>query len=456
MKMNIRSLLAALAFVALAPTSLFAEPHPGKESIEASGYEGPVTCENCHPGKAKEFLSSVHWKHASPVTNVEGLDPSLEYGMLNRIYTMCNGNDVVNNLKQTPQGEAAKAKFTGCNTCHPGNHLSDVGSSGTEAENAIDCLVCHSADYDFTKRVPYRDEQDRVVMGQDRSVKAALSVGRPATKNCMVCHERAGGGIYVKRGFEFTKKNDVHAARGMTCVDCHKAENHRIPTGFDPNTWANDGVRVSCNDCHGAAPHEDEDYNRHTSKIACQTCHITHTGGTMAKDFTRWEQATDKFYEPATIQAEANSTRPAYAWYNQRVRNTPRFIGPAGSRTDGKSKIYPFKVFQGKAFFDKTSGQLLSMDFAPPMANGDALAGVASAARTLGIKTYEATPGWQTLYFGSSHLVTRDGALTCVQCHAVGGALNFKDLGYADKEISRLTNPEIYFDNVIKKQKEDW
>lgn len=453
---KIKRLIVGLVLGILTASSALAE-HPGKESIEKSGYKGPVTCEECHPGKAKELLSTVHWKHASLVTNVDGIDPTKEYGMLNRIYTMCNGNDVVNDLKETPlHPQTGKSKFTGCNTCHPGDHLNDVGSGGSEAENAIDCLICHSTDYDFSKRVPYKNEQGGVVMGQDRSVKAALAVDKPATRNCMVCHERAGGGIYLKRGFEFTSKNDVHAAKGMTCVDCHKAENHKMPTGFDPNNWANDGLRVGCSDCHGEAPHEDEDYNRHTAKIACQTCHIPRTGGTMAKDFTRWELGTDKYYEPATIQAEANSTRPAYAWYNLQVQNTPHFIGPKGSRKDGKSRIYPFKVYQGKAFFDKKTDQLLSMDFAPPMSNGDTLAGVASAARTLGIKDYEPTPGWQTLYFGSNHLVTRDNALTCFQCHTIGGTLNFKDLGYSAEEIVRMTNPEIYFNKVIEKQKEDW
>ncbi|MBI2213690.1 MAG: cytochrome C [Acidobacteria bacterium] len=455
--MKIRGLLMALALASLATAPGLAEEHPGRASIEASGYNGPSTCEECHPGKAKELLSTVHWKHASPVTNVDGLDAEKEYGMFNRIYTMCNGNDVVNNLKEIPVNpETGKSKFTGCNTCHPGNHLSDVGSTGPEAENAIDCLVCHSSAYDFTKRVPFKDGKGQVVMGQDRSTAAALAVGRPAAKNCMVCHERAGGGIYVKRGFEFTRENDVHAAMGMTCVDCHKAQNHKLPTGFDPNTWANDGLRVACSDCHGAEPHADQDYNRHTAKLACQTCHIPRTGGTMAKDFTRWEQGADKFYEPGTIQAEANSTKPVYAWYNLRVRNTPHFIGPDGSRNDGTSKIYPFKVYQGKAFFDKKSGQLLSMDFAPPMATGDVLAGVASAASTLGIKDYEPTPGWQTLYFGSSHLVTKENALTCFQCHTVGGALNFKDLGYSDAEVAKLTNPETYVTKVLEKQKEEW
>ena len=76
--------------------------------------------------------------------------------MKNRIYTMCNGNDIVNNLKETPKNAAGKSKFTGCNTCHPGNRatIQDVGSTGPAAEKSIDCLVCHSTDYDFRLRKP--------------------------------------------------------------------------------------------------------------------------------------------------------------------------------------------------------------------------------------------------------------------------------------------------------------
>src|SRR3990172_1772338 len=83
-----------------------AKEHPGKEYIERNGYRGPSTCEaqGCHPGTAKEFP-------ASP--------------------------------------ETGKTRFTGCNTCHPGNHISDVGSAGKDAENAIDCLICHASRYDF-------------------------------------------------------------------------------------------------------------------------------------------------------------------------------------------------------------------------------------------------------------------------------------------------------------------
>lgn len=454
--MNKRAFFVTLVAGALSALTAQAAEHPGKDSIEKSGYNGPATCEECHPGTAQKFLDTVHWKHASKVTNVDHLDPNQEYGMKNRIYTMCNGNDIVNNLKEIPKNAEGKSKFSGCNTCHPGNHISDVGSTGKEAENAIDCLVCHSGNYDFRQRKPYKDEQGRIVMGQDRSTKAALAISTPTVKNCMVCHESAGGGVLVKRGFAFTADTDVHAAKGMVCVSCHKAKDHKIPTGYDPNNWANDGVRLSCVDCHTATPHKDEAYNRHTARIACQTCHIPRTGGAVAKDFTTWTKGSDGFYEPTTLRKEANETMPVYAWYNNTVSNLPHFIGPKGSRTDKTSKIYPFKIYIGKAFYNEKDGQLLSMDFAPPMATGDTLAGVASAAKTLGIKDYKPVPGWQTIYFGSNHMVTKSKALNCINCHGINGVLNFKDLGYSDKEIEKLTNPEIYFDFMIKKQQEDW
>jgi hypothetical protein len=451
------SIVSVFLLVACMVSAAFSAEHPGKEYMEKNGYNGPATCEECHSGTAKKFLQTVHWKHASKVTNVDNLETGKEYGMKNRIYTMCNGNDVVNNLKEIPKSpETGKTKFSGCNTCHPGNHVSDVGSTGPEAENAIDCLICHSGKYDYRKRKPFKDDQGRIVMGQDRSVEAALAVGKPTVKNCTICHEAAGGGYLVKRGFLYTKNTDVHAAKGMVCADCHKAKEHKMPTGFDPNNWASDGLRVSCADCHTEKPHKDQDYNRHTARIACQTCHIPRTGGATAKDFTKWTQGSDKFYEPSTLKGEANATVPVYAWYNKTVENSPHFIGPKGSRKDKKSKIYPFKIFLGKAYYNENTGKLLAMDFGPPMASGDTLAGVASAAKTMGVKNYKPTPGWQTIYFGSNHMVTKDKVLTCANCHAVNGVLNFKALGYSDKDIKKLTDPDIYFNKLLKKQQEEW
>src|SRR5512145_331226 len=464
MKMT-RNAALVVALAALLPAAVTAAApvaeHPGNDYIKQNGYAGPKTCEECHPGTAKAFTDTVHWKHASKVPNVDGLDPKQDYGMKNRIYTFCNGNDIVNDLKPTAKNEQGKVKLSGCSSCHPGTHVEGVGSTGSEAEAAVDCLVCHSSKYDLSKRKPFQAADGKVVMGQDRSVEAALAVGKPGVKNCMVCHESAGGGVQFKRGFAYDAEHDAHAAKGMVCADCHKAKDHKMPTGFDPNNWANDGVRVACADCHGAQPHKEEDYNRHSARIACQTCHIPQAGGVVAKDFTRWtKDEAPGWWEPTTTNRSPASVRPVHAWFDGRVRNEPHLIGPKGSRQDGKSRLTPFRVYEGRAFYDKKTGKLLSMDFGPPTGTGDTLAGVASAAKTLGLKDVQPTPGWQTIYFANSHLVTKTKALTCDKCHTPNGAVDFEALGYGKAEIEKrkLRSASLWFDKLDakEKKKEEW
>ncbi len=428
----------------------------GRDYILKNSYKGPKTCEFCHPGTARMFLDTVHWKHAAKVSRVENLDPKVEYGMKNRIYTMCNGNDVVSNLKEITNPEGKK-KFTGCNSCHFGDKINDVGSTGPLAEASIDCLLCHSTKYDYSKRKTVKLPDGRIKIEQDRSVEAAINIGKPANKVCMFCHESAGGGALIKRGFTMVAADDAHAAKGMICIDCHKPVNHKFPTGLDPNNWASDGIIMTCTTgkCHPEKPHKDSALNSHIAKIACQTCHIPKTGGSFSKDFTKWVKLSNGFWEPATLKKEVNETEPVYAWFNGTVANQPHFIGPKGSRTDGKSKIYPFKIFQGKAFYNKLDGKLLTMDFGPPMSNGDTLAGVASAAKIMGIKKYLPVPGWQTIYFGSNHHVApKAKSLGCANCHAPNGVLDFRTLGYSDKDIARLTSPELYFDKVLSQQED--
>lgn len=452
---------AALLATLAAALPAAAAHEDGSEYIKENGYKGPATCEECHPGTAKAVTQTVHWTHRSSVPNVSGVDPKKPTGMYDRIYTFCNGNDIVNSIKETSANEHGKVKLGGCNTCHPGDVVNGVGSTGPEAEAAVDCLLCHSSKYDFSKRRLQKRPDGKIVMGQDRSTEAALAVGKPGVKNCMVCHESAGGGVLFKRGFAYDAEHDVHAAKGMVCSDCHGAKDHKMKTGFDPNNWANDGVRVACADCHGEKPHKDPDYDAHTAKIACQTCHIPAAGGAVAKDFTHWaKDAATGWWEPTTINREPGAVQPTLAWYNGQVRNEPHFIGPKGSRKDGKSKITPFRVYEGRAFYDKTTGQLLSMDFAQPTGTGDALAGVASAAKTLGLKNVKPEPGWQTIYFANSHLVTKAKALSCDDCHAANGPVDFEELGYTKAEIEKrkLRSAALWFDKLHAKEakKEEW
>jgi hypothetical protein len=175
----------------------------------------------------------------------------------------------------------------------------------------------------------------------------------------------------------------------------------------------------------------------------------------VAKDFTRWTRTETGFWEPSTIRRAASDVVPVYAWFNGTVVNKPHLVGPKGSRGDARSKIFPFKIYEGKAYYDQRSGELLAMDFAQPTANGNTLAGVASAAKTMGLKDVRPVPGWQTIYFANSHLVTRTRALTCDRCHTPsGGRLDFQALGYSREEIEkrRLTSASLWFDKLLAKE----
>ena len=65
-----------------------------------------------------------------------------------------------------------------------------------------------------------------------------------------------------KRGTPYSPSWDVHAAAGMSCLDCHATEGHLIAKGTHTSTMmANDlpGVEVSCLQCHDDPPHADDE-----------------------------------------------------------------------------------------------------------------------------------------------------------------------------------------------------
>ena len=42
-----------------------------------------------------------------------------------------------------------------------------------------------------------------------------------------------------------------------------------------------------------------------------------------------------------------------------------------------------------------------------------------------------------------SHAIRREGALTCNNCHSTAGVIDWKRLGYSDKEITKLSQNMI-------------
>lgn len=110
----------------------------------------------------------------------------------------------------------------------------------------------------------------------------AGSVHRPARENCGICHFSGGGGMGVKHGdldeslINANKELDFHMGKlNFQCVDCHTTKNHKIAGKVNTTyTEKTNAVRFNCEKCHTDQPHKEPRLNKHTSRIACQTCHI--------------------------------------------------------------------------------------------------------------------------------------------------------------------------------------
>jgi hypothetical protein len=160
---------------------------------------------------------------------------------------------------------------------------------------------------------------------QDRSVEAVLSVGRTDEHHCLRCHEHARTGY--KRGTLFRVGYDAHAnvcfpdprltadnpncPEHNTCTACHvtldydhdgdglldvhkfvrghlvggdmAAADYPPPPPGDPADPA-DPTHLTCVQCHNPdqLPQRSADgvhSETHLEKIACETCHITRSGG---------------------------------------------------------------------------------------------------------------------------------------------------------------------------------
>jgi hypothetical protein len=270
------------------------------------------------------------------------------------------------------------------------------------AKDQIDCVLCHGKTYDGGgdggQRVVLTDNQNRTYWSH-ASLADAQSVGDNVTSQaCKRCHVNSGGKVfspngtmskafkygtdYVAANYELTYDNgqgvqetatidnDVHAAAGLRCAECHYADNHKFKYGKHNVSWGRDIVpdTLDCSDCHGSTPHSTSTnankatLDMHTATLACQTCHIRHTGGLMHRDLRKPILINDEsaFYDfKDTVKY---GVEPEYRWFNgtsggwEGDLEGPCPIGPKGSKKgkdagDG-SKITPFKRYEALVWFD--------------------------------------------------------------------------------------------------------
>ena len=214
----------------------------------------------------------------------------------------------------------------------------------------------------------------------------ARSVGKTSRATCGACHFYGGGGDHIKHGdldssMAAPKRElDVHMAvdgANMSCTDCHRPENHAIAGKALSVSTSGSGKTLACTDCHAGRPHKgNRDLDRHTTAVACQTCHVPSFARVLPPK-TWWDWLTAGQDKPvpkdelgmAAYDKQKGDFRwgknvvPAYRWFEGSVDRV--LIGeridankvvalnqPKGTRADPHAKITPFKQMTGKQPYD--------------------------------------------------------------------------------------------------------
>jgi len=410
------------------------------------------------------------------------------------------------------------SKSAGCGSCHisAGPDALPVTPQGApvaaddSAKDQIDCVVCHGQTYNGGgtdgDRVVLTSADGRSYWGPAALEDAKTVGGTISSEACKRCHINSGGKVFspygtlskaFKYGTDFvpepyeltydvgdgtqetaTIDGDVHAARGVTCADCHAIGDHKVRYGHHNVSWANDVVPddFNCATCHGDAPHAASDnpnkqaLDGHAAYLACQTCHIRSTGGLMKRDmrYPIAPEGDEHFYH---FKDEVRyGLAPEYRWFNgtsggwEGVLEGPCPIGPRGSKQgyrqgDG-SKITPFKRYEAMLWFDILVGQPVPYILKDFFVDGDL-----TAAANKGMDASGWLPPGSPPYdfelrrglgfvFGFPMICglkldhgVQTGAKalgydtqSCNSCHSSDSAF-WTYLGYSDRELQQLQQP---------------
>lgn len=430
-----RSVLALIVLALLGTLSsqiVLAQPPEPHQYIE--DYEGPATCQVCHGNVTKDVVHSVHYTWDNKLDH---------YSTVAATTTEINWLSVI-----SPKLDIAG----GCGRCHIGSGALPTAPDEITAEDkaGIDCLICHSPSYDISLRFPVESAAGNWSLTQDRRVLAARQAQRPTTENCLLCHQNVGGGTMLKNGIELASdthgefsKPDVHLDAGMTCVDCHASQDHKI-AGYSPNLWSRDlpDQRLTCESCHTATPHGNSILDTKHTRLDCRSCHITGTGGLVARDWTaepKYDPVT-RLYSPVDDIREANSVQPTLLWYDGTEADAAQVV--SGSRRDDNSRLQPFKIFNSTAPVDAKSGAPIPLKLDLFYRDGDLSQAIAQGADEAGMDySGQWEPGAITATLQLSHgIVPKENARACQECHAPDGLVDFTALGYKPEEATLLAS----------------
>jgi octaheme c-type cytochrome (tetrathionate reductase family) len=437
----------------------------------ATGPDVTRACLECHTEAAKQVHRTKHWTW-------EFMNPENRQRL--------GKKNVINNFCIS-----VPSNYGFCVTCHVGYGWKDANFDFTSEAN-VDCLVCHDTTGSY-KKIPGRAghpayEEMEVPPGSGKKVKpvnlvkVAQNVGKTSRDTCGACHFFGGGGDGVKHGDMDSslaapdKELDVHmdaTGHDFTCGTCHQTSAHDVPgSRYVPTAVDRDGAHIrgkadssnpaTCQACHGDAPHKDEArLNTHARKIACQTCHIPTIarGGVPTKMSWDWSTAGQKGPDGKPLIRKdkkghviydakkgdfvlAENVVPEYMWFNGKVNYTllgdkvsktdgiTRINWFEGSAEDGKSMIWPVKVFTGSQPYDPVNQTLVTPHTAgdddtsywknfgweKAIATGMASVGAPFSGKVDFLKTEMSWP--------ITHMVApKEKAVRCHECHKQGGRL---------------------------------
>ncbi|MDD3816330.1 MAG: hypothetical protein PHZ02_17000 [Desulfocapsaceae bacterium] len=374
-------------------------PHASITGTFTTPAQVTAKCLTCHDGEGFQSANSLHGMMATAapkVTNISG-----DSQKLNEINTFCS----------YPNPAMAGAA---CLSCHP-----TLGKFENLTAADLDCLQCHNDAY---KRSfpgdPDPANHDTVVDWQGNTKTyipadkdnatgefyvafnwAAMpgltaldlirGVQRPTTTTCLNCHAKAGGGDWTKRGdlglnsANPTSSQDVHLASvanggaGLSCTSCHTPSSHKIPgRGIDLRPTEGGSVKA-CIECHvgmdtggHAAAGRRSEPDRHTARVACQSCHIPAFAKGGATEM--WRDWTIPTWNQALCSGQG-----AWAGEEHKVAN----VAPDHVFFDGTSYVYSLGQTLSKV--DPISGYDMMAD-----ANGD-INGVLGVSKLVPIKRHQ-------------------------------------------------------------------
>ena len=482
--------------VAICAATIMAVPGMGlaaaiEDHSELTGpFETPMdvtrACLECHEDAAREVMGTTHWTWE-------------QEQVLGGRKVMRGKKNAFNNFCISVKGNWPR-----CTSCHVGYGWKDDTFDFSD-ESRVDCLACHdtTGTYNKGKDAPAGAGMPAGFTGKEKFdkkpvdlVKIAQNVGVPTRTDCLNCHANGGGGNNVKHGDidqslkHPTKDIDVHMAEdgnNFSCQDCHQTNGHKIP-GNSMVVSPGGTTPIACTDCHDGNIHQSSRVsgvlNKHTKRVACQTCHIPFfakkDATKMNWDWSKSKNPKDLPKDKVVIKEHGHKVYiakkgkfiyqqkvvPTYAWYNgmaegyqagDKIDPTKETLlnYPLGSKDDPDAKIAPFKKHTGKQIYDARNMYLILPKIWPAGPDKDDAYWksfdwnrAAKAGSTYSGLEYSGEYGFAptATYWPTNHQVSpASEALRCKDCHGDHGRLDWQALGYAGdpKKLKKMKRTAV-------------